>query len=158
MPLPDKVDAITRLEQPVTVKGLQEFVGMVNFYHRFISAAARTMIPLFEALAGKPRTLVWNDARVKAFQDTKKALANATLLTHPHPDTHLAHRRRFGLSSRGCPPAVCRWCLDTLSLLQPETTTTREKVQCFRPRTTRSLLGHTTFTLLPRGQTIRCLH
>ena len=86
MPLPDKVDAITRFEQPVTVKGLQEFVGMVNFYRRFIPAVAQTMIPLFEALAGKPRTLVWNDTRVNAFQDTKKALVNATLLTHPHPD------------------------------------------------------------------------
>ena len=47
MPLPDKVDAITQLEQPVTVKGLQEFVGMINFYRRFIPAAARNMIPLF---------------------------------------------------------------------------------------------------------------
>ena len=44
------------------------------------------MIPLFEALTGKPRTLVWNNAMLKAFQDTKKALANATLLTHPRPD------------------------------------------------------------------------
>ena len=86
MPLPDKVDTVTRLEQPVTVKGLQEFVGMGNFYCRFIPAAAGTMIPIFEALAGKQRTLVWNDTRVKAFQDTKKALENATLLTHPCPD------------------------------------------------------------------------
>lgn len=41
-PLPDKVEAITQF-QPSTVKGLQEFVGMVNFYHRFIPAAARIM-------------------------------------------------------------------------------------------------------------------
>ena len=59
---------------------------MVNFYRRFIPAAARTMIPLFDALMGKLRTLVWNDARVKAFHDTKDELANATLLTHPCPN------------------------------------------------------------------------
>ena len=86
MPLPDQVDAITQFNQPSTVKGLQEFVGMVNFYHRFIPAAARMMLPLFEALTNKPKTLVWNEAMVKAFQDTKKALAEATLLTHPHHD------------------------------------------------------------------------
>ena len=86
MPLPDQVDAITQFNQPSTVKGLQEFVGMVNFYHRFIPAAARMMLPLFKALTSKPKTLVWNEAMVKAFQDTKKALAEATLLTHPHHD------------------------------------------------------------------------
>ena len=84
MSLPDKVDAITRFKQPVTIKGLQEFVGMANFYRRFIPAAAQMMLPLFEALTGKPKTLVWDEAMVKAFQDTKKALAEATLLTHPH--------------------------------------------------------------------------
>ena len=44
------------------------------------------MLPLVEALTGKPKSLVWNKAMVKAFQDTKKALADATLLMHPHHD------------------------------------------------------------------------
>ena len=86
MPLPEKVDAITRFERPITIKGLQEFVGMVNFYRRFLPGAAQMMIPLFEALTGKPKKLAWNDAMVKAFQGTKKALAEATLLTHPRQD------------------------------------------------------------------------
>ena len=42
-PLPDKVQVISELNQPVTIKGLQEFVGMVNFYRRFIPAAAQLM-------------------------------------------------------------------------------------------------------------------
>ena len=61
--------------QSFTVKGLQEFVGMVHFYRRFNPAPARMMLPLSEALTGKPKTLVWNEAMVKAFQDTKKVLA-----------------------------------------------------------------------------------
>ena len=48
------------------------------------------MSPLFDALEGKPKTLVWNDAMVKAFQDTKRALAEATLLTHPRPDASIS--------------------------------------------------------------------
>eukprot|EP00731_Ephydatia_muelleri_P022032 Em0014g623a len=69
-PLPDKVDAITQCAQPTTVKGLQEFVDMVNFYHRC-------------SLAGKPKTLTWSEAMGKAFVATKKALAEVALLAHP---------------------------------------------------------------------------
>lgn len=86
MPLPDKVDAISRFQQPTTIKGLQEFVGMANFYRRFIPAAAQMMLPLFKALTGKPKVLAWDEAMVKAFQETKKALVEATLLTHPRHD------------------------------------------------------------------------
>lgn len=46
-PLPDKVKAICQFQQPVTIKGLQEFVGMVNFYRRFIPSAAGIIQPLF---------------------------------------------------------------------------------------------------------------
>ena len=41
------------------------------------------MAPLFKALTGKPKVLVWNALMVKAFHDIKKSLANATLLAHP---------------------------------------------------------------------------
>ena len=67
IPLHNKVVAIKSFQPPENVKGLQEFVGMANFYQRFIPAAARKMSPLFEALAGKLRALVWNDVRMKAF-------------------------------------------------------------------------------------------
>ena len=40
MPLPEKVEAITHLEEPKTIKCLQGFVGIVNFYCRLIPAAA----------------------------------------------------------------------------------------------------------------------
>ena len=53
IPLPEKVQAITDSPQPTTVKALQQFVGMVNFYHRFAPAAASLMSPLFAALSGK---------------------------------------------------------------------------------------------------------
>lgn len=36
IPLPEKVDAIRRFLQPSMVRGLQEFVSIVNFYHRFV--------------------------------------------------------------------------------------------------------------------------
>lgn len=89
-PLPDKVDAITRFDRPTTVKGLQEFVGMLNFYRRFIPAAAEIMLPLFDALATKNKTLVWTHAMMQAFQDSKAALADACMLAHPCPNVLLS--------------------------------------------------------------------
>ena len=56
---------------------------MVNFYHRFIPDDAQIMLTLVEALANKPKMLLWNTAMVNAFNHTKKTLAEATLLTHP---------------------------------------------------------------------------
>ena len=90
VPLPDKVSVITEYPQPETVKALQEFVGMVNFYHRFIPAAAQLMSPLFEALTSQTKTLVWNDTMTQAFDNIKKALAKATLLAHLRHDAPIS--------------------------------------------------------------------
>lgn len=46
------VEAIRQFPRPATVKGLQEFFGMLNFRHRFVPAAVRIMRPLFNYLAG----------------------------------------------------------------------------------------------------------
>lgn len=80
-PLPDKVEVITQMQPPETTKGLQEFVGMVNFYRRFIPSAAHIML-LFNALANKQKSLTWTEIINDLFQATKKALAGATLLAH----------------------------------------------------------------------------
>ncbi len=84
-PLPSKVEAIMQFPRPTTVKGLQEFVGMVNFYHRFVPQAATIMRPLHLALAGKPTNKIfkWDESMTAAFENSKKALAKAVQLVHP---------------------------------------------------------------------------
>jgi len=82
-PLSSKVDAIQKFPAPSTVKGLQEFVGMVNYYHHFLPRIAHTMAPLYQALTGKQRTLIWEQDQQKAFEATKRALASAATLTFP---------------------------------------------------------------------------
>ena len=42
-PLHSKTVAIKEFTKPSAVKGLQEFLGIVNFYHRFIPLAANIM-------------------------------------------------------------------------------------------------------------------
>ena len=63
---------------------------MVNFYHRFVPAAASIMQPLYKALVGKPKVLQWNDQMISALNLTKEALASATMLAHPLADSPTA--------------------------------------------------------------------
>ncbi|XP_069779219.1 uncharacterized protein [Narcine bancroftii] len=85
-PLPSKVEAIW-FPSPSTTKGLQEFMGMINFYHRFIPSAAWIMQPLFAQIAGKAKVITWDEESAEAFMKAKKALADAALLAHPRTDT-----------------------------------------------------------------------
>ncbi|MED5317644.1 MAG: ribonuclease H family protein, partial [Bacteroidota bacterium] len=84
-PLPDKVKAIADFPQPTNLKALQEFLGMLNYYHRFLPHVAETLIPLHDALRGRKNNqpVKWDNAMVRAFKRAKRALANATLLVHP---------------------------------------------------------------------------
>ena len=79
-------------------------MGMVNFYRRFIPNAAKIMQPLFVALAGKPKDLQWNDAMVNAFQDSKTALADATMLTHPRRNAPTSLTQEHGQRWDLCVP------------------------------------------------------
>ncbi|GFN78116.1 Pol polyprotein [Plakobranchus ocellatus] len=92
IPLPSKVKAITDFPKPSTVKGLQEFLGMVNFYHRFIAHAASLLLPLHCALqkSHSQKGLSWTADMDMAFASCKKALAEATMLSHPKHGAHIS--------------------------------------------------------------------
>ena len=51
LPLPAKVDAIRVFSRPKTVKGLQQFAGMVNLYHRLVPNAPHIMRHIYAALS-----------------------------------------------------------------------------------------------------------
>ena len=61
-PLPEKVRAIRDFPKPRSVKSLQEFLGMLNYYHRFLPHIAAKLIPLYNALAGRKKhaTITWS--------------------------------------------------------------------------------------------------
>lgn len=92
VPLPSKVQAVAEFPRPTSVKSLQEFLGMVNFYNRFIPHAAQLLQPLYGALRLKKATdaVEWSSERDQAFKGAKAALANATLLAHPAPGATIA--------------------------------------------------------------------
>ena len=95
-PTADSVKAITYFPCPTTIQQLMSFVGMVNFYKRFIPQAARIMAPLHEVMAraqtkaAMRKTVAWMPERESAFHNTKTALAKATNLLHFTPAAPLA--------------------------------------------------------------------
>jgi hypothetical protein len=85
-PLPARVQAIADFPRPVTVKQLQAFLGLFNFYRCFIPAAAKLVLPLTRALRGGPKgatLLVWSPAMVAAFQAARSSLSSSVVLAHP---------------------------------------------------------------------------
>lgn len=88
-PLPDKVSAVRQFPTPSTVKALQEFLGMINFYHRFLPGIASVLAPLYSSLKGKPKMLQWGPEQEEAFRTAKETLASATMLSFPAPNAPL---------------------------------------------------------------------
>ncbi len=85
-PLPSRVQAITEFPRPATVKQLQAFLGLFNFYCQFIPAADKVVFPLTRALRGGPKgstILAWTPAMAAAFLAARGALSSLAVLAHP---------------------------------------------------------------------------
>ncbi|GFX82906.1 hypothetical protein TNCV_2640411 [Trichonephila clavipes] len=114
-PLPDRVNAIQNFPRPNTLTQLRRFLGMFNFYRRFIPKAAHILAPLIKFLEGhtnkkkpchpskNPQTpLEWTEEAENSFTAAKTALADATLLKHPIPGATLSvwtHASNFSIGS-----------------------------------------------------------
>nr|GEW70193.1 reverse transcriptase domain-containing protein [Tanacetum cinerariifolium] len=80
-----KVDVITKLPHPTTIKGIRSFLGHTGFYHRFIkdfSKIARPMTCLLE----KDTPFIFSKDCVEAFQTLKRKLTEAPILIVPDWD------------------------------------------------------------------------
>ena len=94
-PLPSKVEALENFPLPQTFRQLRRFIGMINYYHRFIKHAAQILSPLNDLLCGykknkRNKLVPWTNKSENAFKEAKKALANATMLKHPTKDGQIA--------------------------------------------------------------------
>ena len=93
-PLPSAVDAIVNFLKPEKQRALRKYLGMVNYYHRFILQCAAKLTPLNNLLPAaneghtrlSPKSnfdLKWDQNAESAFSESKQILANETLLVHP---------------------------------------------------------------------------
>ncbi|BHF84036.1 hypothetical protein SprV_0902718600 [Sparganum proliferum] len=89
-PLPSKVDAVRNFPPPTSKRQLQRFLGMVNFYRRFLPNCADLMLPLTNMLSGPKGPLELTGEALTAFERIKNSLVDATLLTHRAPEAQLS--------------------------------------------------------------------
>ena len=88
-PLESRIEAIRRFPRPTSIKALQEFLGILNYYHRFIAHAAEILSPLYDALGSRSVDLNWTDSCDRAFEAAKQALAESATLSFPIPGSPL---------------------------------------------------------------------
>jgi cleavage and polyadenylation specificity factor subunit 1 len=78
---------------PKIASQLRRFLGILNFYRRFLLHAAATQRPFYDVLSD-PRVkgshpITWTP-ELKAFEECMASLSCATLLAHPDPSAPLA--------------------------------------------------------------------
>jgi hypothetical protein len=75
----DKIQAIRNWEKPLSLSDIRSFVGLANFYSKFVPHYADTMKPFYE-LTKKGATYFWNDILQSAFNTIKTAMRNDVFL------------------------------------------------------------------------------
>ena len=79
----DKIDVIKKFERPKCVKHVRSFLGLVNYYRKFIKDYSRYSRPLESLINVKNKSIVWTDECDRAFTELKEKLSNTPILRYP---------------------------------------------------------------------------
>ena len=79
---PKLIDSVRNWKEPTSVKGIQQFVGLCNYYRQFIRDFSERAAPL-TCLTRKGVPFVWDERCQFAFQDLKQALCDSPVLAYP---------------------------------------------------------------------------
>ena len=81
---PDKaqIAAVSSYPVPVDVKQLRQFLGLMNYYRRFVHNYSKITEPLNKLLR-KGNTYKWDTACQEAFTELKHRLVTPPILAYP---------------------------------------------------------------------------
>ena len=83
-PSPNKLRAIQDVPEPTNLSELRSFIGLLNYYNKFIPNLACILFPFYRLMQkGNPWT--WTTEHKNAFLSTKNCLQLSSLLTHFDP-------------------------------------------------------------------------
>lgn len=82
----DNVQKIINIDIPKTVKEMRSFLGMTNYYRKFIKNYANIALPLYAATKGNDKAITWSDECNSSFIKLKDALVSAPVLDYPRKD------------------------------------------------------------------------
>jgi hypothetical protein len=79
---PEKVKAVSEWKQPMNVTEIRSFLGLAEYYRRFIEGFSKIARPM-TALTQKGKEFKWTEACERSFQELKTRLTTAPVLTLP---------------------------------------------------------------------------
>jgi hypothetical protein len=81
---PAKIQVIRDWLAPATLTELRNFLGLANFYHRFVLGFSHITWPLSQVTKGGAKEkLFWSESQQKVFRELKHCLYSAPVLTLP---------------------------------------------------------------------------
>nr|GEY19008.1 reverse transcriptase domain-containing protein [Tanacetum cinerariifolium] len=84
-----KIEVISKLPHPTTVKGIRSFLGHAGFYRRFIKDFSKISRPMTHILE-KNSPFIFSNECIQAFRTLKEKLTEAPILIAPKWDQHLS--------------------------------------------------------------------
>ena len=78
---PNKIDAVSKRKPPKNTKQLQSFLGLCNYYRKFINDYAKIAAPMFSVL--KKDKFEWTNKEEESFENLKQALVSKPILRQP---------------------------------------------------------------------------
>jgi len=81
----EKVEGVLSWPVPKTVKDIRKFLGLANYYKRFIKDFARVARPM-NVLTRKDKKWQWGDEQQKVFDELKKVFMTKLVLAAPDLD------------------------------------------------------------------------
>ncbi|XP_039511288.1 uncharacterized protein K02A2.6-like [Pimephales promelas] len=80
-PLPHKVRAIQEAPAPTNVTELRAYLGLLNYYNRFLPHLSTLLSPL-HGLLRKETTWKWKAEQEQAFEESKRLMLSSDVLVH----------------------------------------------------------------------------
>ena len=87
-PTDEKIQAINNAPAPTDVSQLKSFLGLVNYYCKFLPNLSNTLAPLYRMLQ-KNAKWIWGPEEKKVFQTAKNSLTSNSVLVHFDPKRKL---------------------------------------------------------------------
>ena len=87
-PMPDKVKAILEAPEPTNVTELKSYLGLLNYYGKFLQNVSSILHPLYSLLQ-KSATWKWSQGQREAFRASKKLMISSQMLVHFDPEKEL---------------------------------------------------------------------
>ena len=87
-PMPEKIDAIVKADPPENVTQLKAYLGLLNYYGRFLKNLSHELHPLHRLLK-KDVKYIWGPEQQECFERSKQLILSVEVLTQYNPSLPL---------------------------------------------------------------------